>query len=103
VFVGGSGREVSRIVELAFERLRPDGRLVVTVSSIDTLSAVRSVLESLAGDVQVWMVNIARGTYQMDRMVFESLNPTFLIGARKEARGAAPSTTVPGKPEIPSP
>lgn len=83
VFVGGSGREVQRIVELAFGRLRPAGRLVVTVSSIDTLSAVRNVLEPLAGDVQVWMINIARGTYQMDRMVFESLNPTFLVGARK--------------------
>ena len=86
VFVGGSGREVQHIVELAFGRLRPGGRLVATVSSIDTLAAVRGVLEPWAGDVQVWMINIARGTYQMDRMVFESLNPTFIVGARKPDR-----------------
>jgi precorrin-6B C5,15-methyltransferase / cobalt-precorrin-6B C5,C15-methyltransferase len=93
VFVGGSGREVQRIVELAFGRLRQEGRLVVTVSSVDTLSAVRGVLESMAGDVQLWMVNIARGTYQLDRMVFESLNPIFLIGARKLPRGSSPRSS----------
>jgi precorrin-6B C5,15-methyltransferase / cobalt-precorrin-6B C5,C15-methyltransferase len=94
IFVGGSGREVQRIVELAFQRLRPGGRLVATVSSIDTLAGLRGVLEQSAGEVQVWMINIARGTYQMDRMVFESLNPTFIVAARKPERrtsGSEPS------------
>ena len=39
MFVGGTGREISRIVELAFERLRPGGRLVANVASIENLAA----------------------------------------------------------------
>jgi len=87
VFVGGSGRQVDRMVELAFERLRPGGRLMGTVSTIENLAAVRESLERLAGEVSVWMIQIARGNYQMDRMAFTSLNPVFLIGAGKRAAG----------------
>ena len=86
VFVGGSGRQVREIIELSYERLRAGGRLVATVSSIDNLAAVRQALENLAGDAHVWMINVSRGNYQMDRMVFESLNPTFLLGALKPLR-----------------
>lgn len=79
VFVGGSGREVSRVVELAYERMKPGGRLVANVGSIDNLSDVHAALARRNPDVQAWMINIARGTHQLDRLRFESLNPTFLV------------------------
>ncbi len=34
-------------------------------------------------DVKVWMINIARGTYQLERVRFEALNPTFLLAVVK--------------------
>jgi precorrin-6B C5,15-methyltransferase / cobalt-precorrin-6B C5,C15-methyltransferase len=83
VFVGGSGRQVRPIVELAYGRVRVGGRLIVTVSSIENLATVREVLEKLAGEVSVWMINVARGNYQMERMTFDSLKPVFLIAAIK--------------------
>jgi len=83
VFVGGSGRELGGVVELAFERLRPGGRIVVNVATIESLASVHDVLQRLASEAQVWMVNIARGTYQLERMRFDALNPSFLIGAVK--------------------
>jgi precorrin-6Y C5,15-methyltransferase (decarboxylating) len=83
VFVGGSGRQVRHIVELAYARLKPGGRIVATVSSIENLAAVREGLEQLAGDVAVWMINIARGNYQMERMTFDARPPVFLIAAVK--------------------
>ena len=73
-----------RIVELAFERLRPGGRLVANVGSIDNLSAVREVLQAKAGDAQVLMVNLARGNDQLERLNFEALHPTFLVSAIKK-------------------
>lgn len=85
VFVGGTGRHVSRIVELAFARLRGGGRLVANVGSVDNLAAVRGVLQAQAGDCQVWMINISRGTDQLDRLRFEAMNPTFLVGAKKKS------------------
>lgn len=83
IFVGGSGREISHIVELAFGRLKPSGRLVASVGSIESLSAVHNTLTQTAGDVNVWMINVARGTYQLERVRFEALNPTFLLGVVK--------------------
>jgi precorrin-6Y C5,15-methyltransferase (decarboxylating) len=87
VFVGGSGREISRLVELAYGRLRAGGRLVANVGSIENLSAVHETLRHYTGDVRIWMVNVARGVEQLERVRFESLNPTFLLAVVKEGKG----------------
>jgi precorrin-6Y C5,15-methyltransferase (decarboxylating) len=83
IFIGGSGRDVSVIAEAAFAELRPGGRIVVNVGSIENLGAVRASLSRVAGDAQVWMVQVSRGNDQMERMRFESMNPTFLLRAVK--------------------
>jgi precorrin-6Y C5,15-methyltransferase (decarboxylating) len=84
VFVGGTGRQVRRIVELALEQLRSGGRLVANVGSIENIAAVREVLLTKAGDAQVLMVNLARGNDQLERLHFESMHPTFLVSAVKK-------------------
>jgi precorrin-6Y C5,15-methyltransferase (decarboxylating) len=83
VFVGGSGREIGRIADLAYDRLRPRGRLVANVGGIENLSELHATLERRTGDVQVWMINVARGTYQLERVRFDALNPTFLLAVVK--------------------
>jgi precorrin-6Y C5,15-methyltransferase (decarboxylating) len=40
-------------------------------------------LKTLAGEVQIWNVAIARGIEQMDRVRFEAVNPTFLLAVTK--------------------
>jgi len=70
VFVGGTGREISRIVELAYERLRPGGRLVANVADIENFSSVHESLQQHVENVKIWMINLARGTYQLERMRF---------------------------------
>jgi precorrin-6Y C5,15-methyltransferase (decarboxylating) len=88
IFVGGSGREISHLIELAYGRLRGGGRLVANVGSIESLSAVHQALARLAKDVSVWMINVARGTYQLERVRFEALNPTFLLSVVKPRESA---------------
>jgi len=83
IFVGGSGREVRRIVELAYARLRSGGRLVANVGSIQNLAEVHDLLVALNSHVKVWMINVARGTPQMERIRFDALNPTFLVAVVK--------------------
>jgi precorrin-6B C5,15-methyltransferase / cobalt-precorrin-6B C5,C15-methyltransferase len=83
IFVGGSGREIARIVELAFKQLKPGGRLIANVASIESLSALDEGLHRLAGDVKVLMINVARGTHQLERVRFGALNPSFLLSAVK--------------------
>jgi precorrin-6Y C5,15-methyltransferase (decarboxylating) len=84
IFIGGTGRTVGRIVDAAYDRLRPGGRIVTNVASIQNLERVHSVLQAKAGQAQVLMINMARGTDQLERLRFESLNPTFLITAVRE-------------------
>jgi precorrin-6Y C5,15-methyltransferase (decarboxylating) len=83
VFLEGSGREVVRIAELAFQRLTGGGRLVANLISIGALDELRQALGTQATEVQVWMLNIARGTDQLERLKFDALHPTFMIAATK--------------------
>ena len=68
VFVAGAGREVTRLAELAYARLRPNGRLVVNLISIDHIADAREAIMGAGKAVglapeeinlRVWMVNIA--------------------------------------------
>lgn len=83
VFVAGAGREVTRISQDAYARLRPRGRLVVNTTSVDHLMELRETLRSTAADARVWMINLARGTDQLDRLSFEPLKPSFLLAVTK--------------------
>jgi precorrin-6Y C5,15-methyltransferase (decarboxylating) len=83
VFVGGTGRMIVQLLDAAYERLRPGGRLVATMSSIDNVAEVHRMLRGHCPHVKVWMINLARGYYQIDRVRFESLNPTFLVAVVK--------------------
>jgi precorrin-6Y C5,15-methyltransferase (decarboxylating) len=83
IFIGGAGRHVRRIVEQAFGRLRPGGRLVVNVVSLESVTEVEQLLRQLACEPNVWMINIACGTQQFETLRLESMHPTFLIAAVK--------------------
>jgi precorrin-6Y C5,15-methyltransferase (decarboxylating) len=83
IFVGGTGRQVGKIVRQAYQRLRVGGSLVASVRSIENVASVRQVFIDAIVDDKVWMVNFARGVYQFECVRFESQNPTFLIAALK--------------------
>lgn len=86
VFIGGTGRHVQGIVEGAFGRLRPGGRMVVNVVSVESVAEVELVLRRLAGETNVWMLNVARGVQQFETLRFEAMAPTFLLTAVKPGR-----------------
>jgi precorrin-6Y C5,15-methyltransferase (decarboxylating) len=81
VFIEGSGREVVRLAELAFKRLKPGGRLVASLASIDSLHELRQALITHTSLVNVWMLNVSRGADQLERLRFTALSPAFLIAA----------------------
>jgi precorrin-6B C5,15-methyltransferase / cobalt-precorrin-6B C5,C15-methyltransferase len=83
IFVGGSGRMVPDLVAECLKHLGDGGRIVVNVSSPDNLVSVQEVIGNAGLDVDVRMINIARGQKQLDRVRFEALNPTFLVLGRR--------------------
>ena len=83
VFIAGGGREVTRISDYAFQRLRRGGRLVVNTTSIDHLAELKDALARHSSDVRVWMINLSRGTDQLGRLTFEPVKPSFLLAVTK--------------------
>ncbi|MBM3993533.1 MAG: precorrin-6y C5,15-methyltransferase (decarboxylating) subunit CbiE [Planctomycetes bacterium] len=83
IFVGGIRHEATRLLESAFNALRPGGRLVVNVASLEGLGSVYAALKQIAPPVHGMLVNIARGTEQLETLRFEALNPTFLLMVTK--------------------
>jgi precorrin-6B C5,15-methyltransferase / cobalt-precorrin-6B C5,C15-methyltransferase len=83
IFIGGNGGEVARLLEASFQVLRPGGRLVTNVATLEMLSSTYEVLKRLSANVSVMLVNIARSVEQMEALRFDSVNPTFLLRVAK--------------------
>lgn len=83
VFVGGNGGEVARLLEASYAALRPGGRLVSNVGTLEMISATYAVLKRLAPTVDVLLMNLARGVEQLESLRFEAVNPTVLLRVRK--------------------
>lgn len=90
IFIGGTGREVARLLDAAWNSLRPGGRLVINVATLEMLTATYGLLKSLAPAVEVLLVNLARGTEQLETLRFEAVNPTFLLAVGKPAKQSQP-------------
>jgi precorrin-6Y C5,15-methyltransferase (decarboxylating) len=83
IFVGGNGGEVARLMEACYAALRPGGRLVTNVGTLEMISATYAVLKRLGGHVDVLLMNLARGVEQLESLRFEAINPTVLMRVAK--------------------
>jgi precorrin-6Y C5,15-methyltransferase (decarboxylating) len=83
IFVGGNGGEVARLLEASFAALRPGGRLVSNVGTLEMISATYAVLKRLATTVDVLLMNLSRGVEQLESLRFEAVNPTVLLRVKK--------------------
>lgn len=80
IFIGGSGRSVADLVASCWPRLQPNGTLVVNVMSMeDVVELQKYLMQELGREPQLWMIQISRGTYQLEKHRFESSNPSFLL------------------------
>jgi precorrin-6Y C5,15-methyltransferase (decarboxylating) len=79
VFVGGGGDRVGIIVQEALGRLAPGGRVVVTAALLETLEAVRTVLEQADWEVEVVQLQVNRSHPLAGGMALKALNPVWII------------------------
>jgi precorrin-6Y C5,15-methyltransferase (decarboxylating) len=93
IFVGGTGHEVARLLASAYSALRPGGHMVVNVATLESLTATYDALKALTHSVEVLLVNISRGTEQLETLRFEAVNPTFVLSVRKPVERGAGSVT----------
>jgi len=84
IFVGGTGRAVTSIVQACWPRLQSAGNLVVNIMSIENVSELQQyIIRELGLEPQLSMIQISKGTYQLEKHRFETANPSFLMKVTK--------------------
>jgi precorrin-6Y C5,15-methyltransferase (decarboxylating) len=86
VFVGGSGGRLEPILETCLGRLRPGGRLVLNMATLEGVSAASMFLKGRALPFELVQVSIAHGKSIGDGTRLAPLNPVFIISARVAAQ-----------------
>lgn len=84
VFIGGSGGQLWKILEIANRRLPADGRIVLNAITLDTLTSAIEFFDNSGYEVEVTTVNISRTRPLTDYKMFEAYNPVFILSAVKE-------------------
>lgn len=83
LFIGGSGGNLSDILDIVKERLRPSGRVVINAITLETLHEATTGLKERGFEVDVVCLNISRSRDLIGMKMFEAENPVFIITGRK--------------------
>ena len=85
IFIGGTGRSVSELAAASWQRLQRGGCLIANVMSMEYASALQQLMiGTFRVEPRLWMIQISRGIYQLEKHRLETANPNFLIKAFKE-------------------
>jgi len=84
VFIGGSGGELTAILEVVMARLQPAGHLVVNLATLEHLSEAVDYLRQAAWVWECTMVNIAHTQKILDMTRFAAVNPVFVLTASQQ-------------------
>ena len=85
IFVGGTGGDTQKIVELSQDKLKSGGRIVIGTILIETLSAVLQILEKLQfEEVDITQVTISKSRKITTGTMMLARNPVTIISATRK-------------------
>ena len=85
IFIGGTGGDTQKIVELSQDKLQSGGRIVIGTILIETLSAVLQILEKLQfEEVDITQVTISKSRKTSTGTMMLARNPVTIISATKK-------------------
>jgi precorrin-6Y C5,15-methyltransferase (decarboxylating) len=87
VFIGGSGGRMEKILDFVSRRLKPDGRIVLSIIALENLNTAIGALRARGFIAEVTLVNIARSTSLKGLTRLEALNPVFVVSGVRERKG----------------
>lgn len=86
VFVGGSAGRMQDILDAIFRRLKPDGRAVLNLATVENLAETLQALKKLELAYELMQVQISRGSPILEMTRFEALNPVTIVTAFKKSK-----------------
>ncbi len=81
IIIGGTGGKMRAIVKKSVDRLRHNGRMVINVVTLESLSEAMRTLEALELDYNVTQVAVSRETRLSNKRIMKPLNPVYIIDA----------------------
>jgi precorrin-6Y C5,15-methyltransferase (decarboxylating) len=84
IFLGGGLSEGKEILEILLDELKVGGRVVAHTVLLESLSTIKEVLDQRRLPYDITMLQICRSRPISSDMRFSSLNPIFVVCARKE-------------------
>jgi len=81
--IGGSGKKLEEIIELADKKLNPKGRIIITAILVDTKVEAVNKLKDLNYNPNIMEVNISKGRVLDRGIMMMSENPIAIISAQK--------------------
>jgi len=86
IFIGGSGGNLTDIIDWALTRLTKTGRLVLSFILLDNLNtALTHLKKCAAAELECTQLQISQMTTLGNGFYFKPNNPTFIISCKKEA------------------
>ncbi|MCC6020208.1 MAG: precorrin-6Y C5,15-methyltransferase (decarboxylating) subunit CbiT [Thermoproteaceae archaeon] len=79
-FIGGGGRGLPKIVPEVARLVEPGGRIVLSVTALESLAALIPALEEL--DYEVVLVQVARGKRAGGYTLLSPLSPVYVVTVR---------------------
>ena len=84
IFIGGTGGDTQKIIELCQNKLKSGGRIVIGVILIETLFAVISIMEKLNfTSVDITQITISKSRKTSTGTMMLARNPVTIISATK--------------------
>ncbi len=84
IFVGGTGKDTAKIVELCQDQLKAGGRIVIGTILIETLYTILQILDKLQFDsVDITQVTISKSRKTSTGTMMLARNPVTIISATK--------------------
>ena len=82
VFIGGSGGELAGILQHLDRMIRPGGRVVLNLATLENLTEALKLMRSLDWSPEVTQVNLAHGQAIAGLTRFAPLNPVFIVSGK---------------------
>ncbi|EXI69164.1 MAG: Precorrin-6Y C(5,15)-methyltransferase [decarboxylating] [Candidatus Accumulibacter adjunctus] len=89
VFIGGSGGELSELIHLVLDRLRPGGRLVMNFVTLENLATATSTLQAAGADWQVVQLQASRSQPILGLHRLAAQNPVWIVTTRNPDKESA--------------
>jgi precorrin-6Y C5,15-methyltransferase (decarboxylating) len=83
VFVGGSGGGMREVIAVIATRLRPGGRVVVNVATVESLSLAIAALREKGFDPELTQISVARSQAIGTLTRLAALDPVFIVSGTR--------------------